>query len=72
MNLLDQHFLWASLIWGSVASGYLVYGWKQRAAIPLVGGAIMTIASFFMPALIMSLVSVATIAAVWWLVRRGY
>ena len=24
--LLDQNFLWASCIWGAVASGYCLYG----------------------------------------------
>jgi hypothetical protein len=72
LSLLDQHFLWASMIWGAIASGYLVYGFRQRAAIPFLGGAAMTVASFFLPALIMSLVCVAIIAAVWWLLRNGY
>jgi hypothetical protein len=71
-SLLDQHFLWASVIWGAVASGYLIYGWRQRAAIPFLGGAAMTAASFFLPALLMSLASIAIIAAVWWLLRNGY
>ena len=71
-SLLDQHFLWASLIWGAIASGYIVYGYRQRAAIPFLGGAAMTAASFFLPALIMSLVCLAIIAAVWWLLRNGY
>jgi hypothetical protein len=71
-SLFDQHFLWASLIWGGIASGYVVYGYRQRAAIPFLGGAAMTAASFFLPALIMSLVCIAIIAAVWWLLRNGY
>jgi len=71
-SLLDQHFLWASLIWGAIASGYIVYGYRQRAVIPFLGGAAMTAASFFLPALIMSLVCLAIIAAVWWLLRNGY
>jgi hypothetical protein len=72
LSLLDQHFLWASMIWGAIASGYLIYGFRQRAAIPFLGGAAMTAASFFLPALIMSLVCIAIIAAVWWLLRNGY
>lgn len=78
MNLLNQlgsinqNFLWASLIWGTVAFGYISYGWKQGKIIPLVGGAVMMAASFFAPALTMSLVSIAIMFAVWWLVRQGY
>jgi hypothetical protein len=68
----DEHFLWASLIWGAVASGYLVYGWRQRAALPLAAGALMTAASFFLPALWMTLACLAIIFAVRWLLKAGY
>ena len=71
MDLLNQKYLWASMIWGAIASGYLIYGWRQKAAIPFVGGAIMT-ASCFLPALPMSLICLAAMAAVYWLVKQGY
>jgi hypothetical protein len=71
MNL-DAHFLLASVFWSGVASGYWIYGWKQKSWIPLAGGAVMMGASFFMPALTMSLVSIAVIFAVWWLMKHGY
>lgn len=71
--LLDQNFLWASCLWGAVASGYCLYGWKQRALIPFFGGFVMTVMSFIGPnALVMSLVSVAAMLAVYWLMKRGY
>jgi hypothetical protein len=71
--LLDQNFLWASCIWGAVASGYCVYGWKQRSLIPFLGGLVMTAMSFLGPnALVMSSVSLAAIFAVYWLMKRGY
>lgn len=71
--LLNENFLWASCIWGAVASGYCYYGFKQRALIPFLGGLVMTVMSFIGPnALVMSLVCVATIVAVWWLLRQGY
>ena len=68
----DEHFLWASVFWGAVASGYFIYGWRQKAAVPLAGGAAMTAVSFFLPALWMSLASIAIIFAVWWLLKQGY
>jgi hypothetical protein len=56
-----------------VASGYCLYGWKQRSLTAFLGGFVMTIMSFIGPnALVMSLVSVAAMFAVWWLVKRGY
>lgn len=72
MDLTNEHFLWASLIWGAVASGYFVYGWRQRAAIPLAGGALMTAASILLPAFWMTLASLAIILGVWWLLKQGY
>jgi hypothetical protein len=72
VDLTNEHFLWASCVWGAVASGYFIYGWRQKASIPLAAGGAMTVASFFLPAFWMSLVCVAIIFAVWWLRRQGY
>ena len=69
---MNQNFLWASLLWGAVGGGYLVYGWRQKAAIPLAVGAALTAISFFLPALWMSLAGVAIMFAVWWLLKQGY
>lgn len=71
-NLTNEHFLFASVFWGGIASGYFIYGWRQKSAIPLAGGAAMTFASFFLPALWMSLVCILAILAVWWLLKEGY
>jgi hypothetical protein len=71
VDLMNQNFLWASLVWGAVGSGYLLYGWRQRAAIPFAGGAAMSLACF-LPALWMSLAAVAVMFAVWWLCKQGY
>jgi hypothetical protein len=63
--------LWASLIWGAVGSGFLVYGKKQTAMTPMLGGLAMIGASYFCEsALVMSAVSLSLIAAIWWLSRR--
>jgi len=69
MNL-DEHFLLASVLWGGIASGYWIYGWKQKSWIPLAGGAAMMAASFFMPALTMSLVSILIMVGVWWMLKH--
>lgn len=69
----DENFLWASMIWGAVASGYFIYGWRQKAAIPLAAGAAMTFMSFIGPnALIMSAVCVVILFVTWWLLKQGY
>jgi uncharacterized membrane protein len=72
VNWFNENFLLASLIWGSIASGYLIYGWRQKAAVPLVGGAVMMVVSCFLPALSMSLICIVTMAAVYWLAKQGY
>jgi hypothetical protein len=71
--LLNQNFLWASCIWGAVAGGYCIYGMKQRSMIPFLGGFAMTVMSFIGPnALVMTLVCLAAMFGVWWLMRQGY
>jgi hypothetical protein len=71
MDLLNEHYLWASCLWGAVASGYMIYGWRQRAIIPFVGSLVMS-AACFLSALWMSLACIAVMFAVWWLLRQGY
>ena len=68
---LDSSTIWASVLWGGIGGGYLVYGWRQKDSVALVGGVVMSLACF-LPALPMTLVSISTIAAVWWLKRQGY
>ncbi len=63
--------LWASVLWGGIGGGYLIYGWRQRSAIPLAGGVAMSLACF-LPALPMTLVGVASIIIVYWLMKQGY
>jgi len=73
VNLLNQHYLWASCIWGAIAGGYMIYGWRQKALIPFLGGLGMAAASFFIiSALLMSLACLAAMFIVWWLLKQGY
>jgi hypothetical protein len=73
LGSLNENYIWASCIWGAVASGYLIYGWRQHATIPFLGGVAMTAASFFITsALLMSLACIALMYAVWWLLKQGY
>jgi hypothetical protein len=74
LGQIHQNTLWASCFWGAIASGYLIYGWKQReqSMIPFLGGVAMTAVSFFLGALLMSLASIAIMFAVWWLLKQGY
>ena len=73
MNLLDAHFLVASLIWGSVGAGYCLYGKRQQAWVPMVGGALMIAASYFIgSALIMSVVCLALMGLVFFLLKHGW
>ncbi|HEY1719075.1 MAG TPA: hypothetical protein VGH42_12380 [Verrucomicrobiae bacterium] len=74
LGSINQNTLWASCFWGAVASGYIIYGWKQReqSFIPFIGGLAMTAVSFFLGVLTMSLASIAIMVAVWWLCKQGY
>ena len=71
--MLDTNFLLASLLWGSIGTGYFLYGKKQGAVVPLAGGLVLIAVSYFIgSAFLLSLVSVALIAVMHWLMRRGY
>jgi hypothetical protein len=72
VNLLDANFLLASLLWGSIGVGYCIYGKKQREVVPLIGGVAMIAISYLVSsALIMSLLSIALMAAVYLILKRG-
>jgi hypothetical protein len=72
MNLLDAKFLVASLIWGSIGFGYCIYGKRQQSWVPMVGGVLMIAASYLVgSALLMSLICVAIMALVYFLLKYG-
>jgi len=72
-NLFNASFLFASLIWGSIGFGYALYGWKQKRIVPLIGGIVLMAASYFVDsAFLMSLLGIAIMVAVYWLVKQGY
>jgi multidrug transporter EmrE-like cation transporter len=72
LGQLNQNFLLANCFWSAVASGYMIYGWRQRSLIPFLGGFVMLGVSCFTPALTMSAVNLAILFAVWWLMKQGY
>ena len=67
-----ESFLWASVIWGAIGSGYFIYGWRQRSMFPFLGGLAMSAAACFIPALPMTLFCLICMFGVWWLMRQGY
>ena len=71
--MFNANFLFASLVWGSVGMGYFIYGKKQTSWPAMIGGIVMMAASYFVgSALLMSLVSLALIGAVYFLIKQGY
>jgi uncharacterized membrane protein HdeD (DUF308 family) len=72
-NLFDANFLFASLLWGSIGVGYFIYGKKQDAMMPMVGGILMIAISYLVSSwLLMSLLCIALMVAVFLLVKRDY
>jgi hypothetical protein len=68
----DSSFLFASLLWGSVGIGYWVYGKRQRAMSPMLGGVAMIGISYLVSSwLLMSLLCIAIGAGVYALLKRG-
>jgi len=68
----SESFLWASVFWGAIGSGYLIYGWRQKSMIPFIAGLIMSTVACFVPALPMTLICLISIVGAWWLIREGY
>jgi hypothetical protein len=63
--------LLASLLWGSIGTGFTVYGWKQNDMIALFGGIALVAISYFIGSpLFMSLVGAALVAGIIWLKKR--
>ena len=59
--------LFASLIWGSIGLGFAIYGKRQKAMAPLVGGILLMAISYLIgSALTMSLVGVVLVAGILW------
>ena len=71
--MFSTSFLFASLVWGSVGVGYFIYGKRQGSWAPMVAGVLMVAVSYFVAsAALMSLICLATMAAVYFLLRQGY
>jgi len=72
-NILNAHYLVASLIWGSVGLGLFIYGKKQQSMLPLFGGLLIIGLSYFIDsALTMSLAALALLGGVYWLKKQGH
>jgi hypothetical protein len=71
--MFSTSFLLASLFWGSIGTGYFVYGKKQGSWTPMIGGILMIVAAYFVvSALGMSLICAALMVLVYVLLKRGY
>jgi hypothetical protein len=68
---MSGSFLMASLVWGSVGMGYFVYGARGREPWPLAGGVVIIAGSYLVESWwVMSLVSIAAMALVYWLKKN--
>jgi hypothetical protein len=69
---LDSGTLLASLIWGAIGAGFLIYGRRQRSGPAFAGGVALIVVSYFISSpLWMSAASVGIIAGVYLWSRRG-
>jgi hypothetical protein len=69
----NSNVLFASLFWGSIGTGYFIYGKKQRSWPPMVGGIGMIAVSYFVGLVsLMSLASIGIMAGVYVLIKRGH
>lgn len=71
--MFDTNTIWASLVWGGIGSGFVSYGWKQKAGVALWTGLTMVALSYFIgSAALMSLAETATLVVMYWLKKQGY
>ncbi len=71
---MNVNSLFASLIWSSVGFGLLIYGKKQTALLPFLGGLLMIVLSYFIASspLVLSLASLAILGGLYVLHKMGY
>lgn len=68
----NSSILFASLFWGSIGTGYFIYGKKQRSWPAMAGGIGMIGVSYFIGLVsLMSLASIAIMAGVYVLIKQG-
>lgn len=71
--MFETNTLFASLVWGGIGSGFLIYGWKQKATVPLGAGLAMVGLSYFVgSAVLMSVAESVILGLAYWLYRQGY
>ena len=70
--MFDGPFLYASLLWGTIGGGCILYGKKQGAAPPLIAGFCLLAVSFIPSVLLMSALSLLLLAGMVWGIRQGY
>ena len=70
---MNTNFLFASLVWGSIGSGYFLYGRKQSSWLITAGGLGLLVCSYIVSsAILMTLLSISIMAAVYFLHKRGW
>jgi len=62
----------ASLIWGTLGSGFTIYGWKQRSYFALATGWVLVGISYFINTpLYMSLAAIVALLTAYWVKKRA-
>jgi len=71
--MFDINFLLASMVWGTVGAGCLVYGKKQSAAPAIIAGLALVVASAVIHSpLLLSVLSLLCLSGMVWAIRRGF
>ena len=61
---MNTNIFLASLVWGAIGSGFVIYGKKQREMVPLYGGIAVVATSYFAEsALVMSVICTGLLVA---------
>ena len=69
---MDTNSLLTSMLFGTIGGGYALYGKKQGATVPLVGGlAMIAVSTFISAPMLLAAVSLAIMGGVFYLGRLG-
>ena len=74
LDSISASSLLASMFWGGIATGFLIYGYRQKALRPFLVGVALTFVSYCLlnSALWMSLACIGILAVFIFLKKQGY
>lgn len=72
MDLSNPAALFSGLVISTIGAGFLLYGKKQSAPVPVIGGLVLCVMPMVVASVLaMWLIGGACVAGMWWVSRNG-